>query len=86
MHQANQVARNRLEDENMTLKEQLAQAEAHTRKKEAELDDSMDEVIALIKGLQEENGRLRGLLKRAGSAVRAVGAKTLAKEIKEVLK
>jgi hypothetical protein len=61
-------------------------AAALARKQEAEIDKGMDEVIALIKGLQEENRRLRGLLKRAGSAVRAVGAKTLAKEIKEVLK
>jgi hypothetical protein len=41
----------------------LEQAEARTRKQEAELDKSMDEVRALIEGLQEENGELRELLR-----------------------
>jgi hypothetical protein len=70
----------------MTLKEQLAQAEVRTRKKEAELDKSLDEVIALIGVLQEENEKFRSLLRRTLYPALDPGGITLADEIEEALK
>jgi hypothetical protein len=63
MHQANQAARNRLEDENMTLKEQLAQAEVRTRRQEAEVEQAMKDLQTAASEVLAENEKLRELLR-----------------------